>query len=515
MNLKRYPFVLMILDGWGCRSEHDNNAIYAAKKPIWDHLWKTYPHGELAASGLAVGLPKGQMGNSEVGHLNIGTGRVICQDSNRIEKAIDDGSFFENEIFQAAIKKVLASNKTLHILGLLSPGGVHSHENHIHALIELAHRQQVKKIAVHTFLDGRDMPPKSAMSSIIRLENKFKQLGVGVIASLMGRYYAMDRDNRWDRIEKAYQCLTEGKTNYHANTAEKALELAYARNETDEFVSPTCIHAVNKSPLTIEDDDVVVFMNYRADRVRQLTRAFVETDFKGFHRNRKIELADFVTLTEYAKELKTSIAFLPQRPINGLGEVISQHGLSQLRLAETEKYAHVTFFFNGGIEKPFPGEERLLIPSPKVSTYDQRPQMSAVEITAHLIEAIKSEKYSLIVCNFANPDMVGHTGNFDAAVKAIETIDVCLGRIVEVLKNVDGEVIIAADHGNAECMYNHAYKQRHTAHTNNPVPFIYVGRKAEVIRNDAALSDIAPTILELLNFKKPKEMTGKTFLKLV
>lgn len=506
------PFVLIILDGWGYRDTTDYNAIAAAKIPHWHNLWQTYPHTLIEGSGHAVGLPQDQMGNSEVGHLTMGAGRIVYQEFTRIEHAIADGSFFTNPILLSALQKVRANNKGLHILGLLSPGGVHSHENQIHALAELAAQQKIPHVYMHAFLDGRDTPPQSALASINTLEEKFAALGCGKIASIIGRYYAMDRDKRWERVQKAYELLTEAKADYFAPTAAAGLELAYKRGETDEFVKATCIHHPNSAPIKINDGDVIIFMNYRADRARQLTHAFIDAEFSGFPRLTVPALAEFVSLTQYAKDLNTTIAYPPIPLTNVLGEYIAKQHLKQLRIAETEKYAHVTFFLNGGIEQPFPGEERILVPSSKVATYDLKPEMSAPEITEKLVAAIHEQKYALIVCNFANPDMVGHTGNLPATIKAIEIIDDCIAKITTALRSVGGEAIITADHGNAECMYDERTKQPHTAHTSDPVPFVYIGRPADINHENGTLADIAPTLLYLMNLPKPEEMTGKSLV---
>lgn len=514
MNAKRpKPILLLILDGWGYREETDYNAIARAKKPYWDHLIQTYPHTLLKASGLSVGLPKGQMGNSEVGHLTIGAGRVIYQDLTRINKAIAEGDFFKNEVLLSALKKANDSQKAVHILGLLSPGGIHSHENHIYALLQLAAQSGIKNCYLHPFLDGRDTPPKSASASLLALENKCKELRLGQIASLMGRYYAMDRDKRWDRTQAAYDCLTSGKAEYTATTALEGLQQAYARLERDEFVKPTSIHAPNKNPVKIEEGDIVFFMNFRADRARQLSRAFLDPEFSDFKRLAHPRLGAFISLTHYAADIHSQIAFTQQSLSNSLGEYLAKKGLSQLRIAETEKYAHVTFFFNGGIETPNAQETRLLIPSKKVPTYDLTPQMSALEITAEIVDAITRDKYDVIICNFANPDMLGHTGNLIATEKAIHCIDQCINKIITTLKKQGGEAIITADHGNAECMYDEKTQQAHTAHTTEPVPFIYVGRPAKIVPHyNGSLADIAPTLLALLNFSKPKEMIGQNLL---
>lgn len=504
------PLALIILDGWGYRTDASHNAIAAARKPNWDALWQSCPHALLDGSGLSVGLPEGQMGNSEVGHLTMGAGRTLYQELTRIDKAIVEGEFFRNPVLLAALAKAKINNKAIHILGLLSPGGVHSHERHIHALLELAAQQNVKNVYVHAFLDGRDTPPKSAEASLKILEEKYTQLKCGRTVSLIGRYYAMDRDKRWERVQCAYDLLTLAKADYQAATAMEGLQAAYQRGETDEFVKATII---NKA-VTINDDDVVIFMNFRADRAREITRAFTEKEFTGFVRQKCSQLAEFVSLTQYAADIKTAIAFPPQTLSNVIGEYVAQQGMKQLRIAETEKYAHVTFFFNGGVEALFPGEDRILVPSPKVATYDLKPEMSAPEVTDRLVEAIRSKKYSMIICNFANPDMVGHTGNFDATVKAIEVIDQCIGQIIAALREVGGEAIITSDHGNAECMYDEKTHQPHTAHTTEYAPFLYIGRPARVTHEVGTLADIAPTMLYLMGLPQPSEMTGKALLTL-
>lgn len=507
------PVILLILDGWGYRKETDHNAIALAKTPYWDHLLQTCPHTLLNTSGLSVGLPEGQMGNSEVGHLTIGAGRVIYQDLTRINKSIEEGDFFKNEVFLSGLEKIKNSQKAVHILGLLSPGGIHSHEQHIHALLELISQFNIKNCYIHAFLDGRDTPPQSAHTSLEKLEQKCKALGKGQIASIIGRYYAMDRDKRWDRTQAAYDCLTHGTAHYSAATALDGLEQAYDRGENDEFVKPTSIRQAKQSPIQIEDGDVVFFMNFRADRARQLSRAFLNNEFLDFERHSQPQLSDFISLTQYAADIPSHIAFPLQSLENGLGEYLAEQGLAQLRIAETEKYAHVTFFFNGGIETPFAHETRLLIPSKKVATYDLAPKMSAVEITDQLLIAIENKKYDVIICNFANPDMLGHTGNLLATEEAITCIDECLNRVITVLKEQGGEAIITADHGNAECMYDEKTRQAHTAHTTDPVPFIYVGRSAEIAQKpEASLADIGPTVLAILDLPKPKEMTGSSLL---
>lgn len=508
------PVLLLILDGWGHSEENEHNAIALAKTPHWDHLIKTCPHTLLNASGLSVGLPEGQMGNSEVGHLTMGAGRVLYQDLTRINKSIADGDFFKNEVLLSALKKAQKSQKAVHILGLLSPGGIHSHEKHTYALLQLCAQENIKNCYIHAFLDGRDTPPKSAMTSITALENKCKELGIGKIVSLIGRYYAMDRDKRWERTQAAYDCLTNGEADYYADTALDGLQQAYDRGETDEFVKPTCIHASNVPPIKIEEGDIVIFMNFRADRARQLSRAFLNTGFGDFKRKQHPRLDDFVSLTQYASDIPSQIAFPQQSLENDLGSYLSKQGLTQLRIAETEKYAHVTFFFNGGVETKHPNETRVLIPSKKVATYDLTPKMSAIEITTQLLEAIEEKKVDVIICNFANPDMLGHTGNLNATQEAITCIDDCIGKLVSALQEQGGEAIITADHGNAECMYDEKTQQAHTAHTTEPVPFIYVGRPAKIKppHDSGTLADIAPTLLAVLGLAKPKEMTGENLI---
>jgi 2,3-bisphosphoglycerate-independent phosphoglycerate mutase len=511
MQLRPRPLALIILDGWGHREETEANAIAQACKPHWNELLATYPHTLISGSGRCVGLPEGQMGNSEVGHLNMGAGRIVHQDLTRIDLSIAQGDFFQNNVLTKAVDHAVKNQKAVHILGLLSPGGVHSHEQQIQAMIKLAAERHATQVYFHAFLDGRDTPPKSAGSSLTALTEYCKQLGTGQIASLIGRYYVMDRDKRWDRVQTAYDLLTEGKADYHASNAMAGLTLAYERGETDEFVKATTIYAEDKQPITVQDGDCVIFMNFRADRAREITQAFIDKDFHGFTRAVWPNV-NFVTLTEYDATFAVPIAFPPERLDNLLGEYLSSLGLNQLRIAETEKYAHVTFFFNGGVETPYSNEDRILIPSPKVSTYDLKPEMSAFEVTDALVNAIKTEKYDVIICNFANPDMLGHTGNLAAAIQAIEVIDTCIGRIITALHDVGGEAIITADHGNAEMMFDHCTGQPHTAHTQELVPFIYVGRRARICKTDGILSDIAPTMLYLLGIAQPNEMTGKSIV---
>jgi 2,3-bisphosphoglycerate-independent phosphoglycerate mutase len=513
--MQRKPILLLILDGWGYSENPDSNAILGAQTPVWDHLWTDYPHTLINTSGNAVGLPEGQMGNSEVGHMNLGAGRVVYQEFTRITRAIETGDFFQNEVLCQAIDAASNQNKAVHIMGLLSPGGVHSHTDHILAMVTMAAERGAEHIYVHAFLDGRDTPPQSAAASIAALDTRFGELGHGRTASLTGRYYAMDRDQRWDRVQQAYNLLVSGQAEYTAATAEQGLEQAYARGETDEFVKATAIVPAGAEPVFIDDGDCVIFANFRADRARELTRAFTEAGFDGFPRSRTPQPGTFVCMTQYQKDIAAAVAFPPADLRNSLGEIISRQGLKQLRIAETEKYAHVTFFFNGGEETAFPGEERILVPSPKVATYDLQPEMSAAELTDRLVEAIRSGRFDVIVCNYANPDMVGHTGLYQAAVSAVETIDQCLGRIYEALREVDGEMLITADHGNLELMRDPHSGQPHTAHTTNPVPLIYMGRPAQLAANGAgALCDIAPTILQLLAIPQPEEMTGRPLVTL-
>ena len=512
IKIRPRPLALIILDGWGHRDDPDHNAIAHANKPYWESLLRSYPNRVISGSGRCVGLPEGQMGNSEVGHLNMGAGRIIHQDFMRINMAIEDESFFHNETFIEALRKAKAKQSRLHILGLLSQGGVHSHERHIQAIIKLAALYQIEKVFIHAFLDGRDTPPKSAERSIKALEDLCREVNCGKIVSLIGRYYAMDRDKRWDRIAAAFKLLVLREAQFHAQTPIDGLHKAYARSETDEFVQATCIGLDDEHQASIQDDDVIFFMNFRADRARELTEVLIAPDFKSFPRAKVPKLAAFVGLTQYDSRFPISNAFPPQKPTQILAECISQHGLSQLRIAETEKYAHVTFFFNGGIEQPFPHEDRILIPSPQVHTYDLVPEMSAFELTDRLVTEIKKKTYDLIICNFANADMVGHTGNFRATVKAIETIDQCLIHIIKALQETHGEAIITADHGNAEQLYDEKTKQAHTAHTNEPVPFIYVGRPAQLTPIPGKLSDIAPTILYLMGLPQPAEMTGQPLI---
>lgn len=509
MSLTPKPVLLLILDGWGYREDPEYNAIAAAKKPVWDRLWATCPHTLIQASQAAVGLPANQMGNSEVGHLNIGAGRVVYQEYSRINRAIKTGRFFENRVLTDGCDKAVEHDKAVHILGLLSPGGVHSHEDHIHAMVELAVKRGVKQVYLHAFLDGRDTPPQSAAASIKAMEDKFAAIGSGRFASVIGRHYSMDRDHRWPRIQASYALISQGKAEYQAVDATTALKMAYDRGETDEFVLATAIVPKGSKAVRFDDGDVVIFMNFRSDRARQITRPFIEPDFADFEREHSPKLGSFVSLTEYKSEFEVPVAFPPERLVNVFGAHLASLGRNQLRIAETEKYAHVTFFFNGGVETPFEFEDRILVPSPTdVATYNLKPEMNAAELTDKLVAAIASDKYDAIICNYANPDMVGHTGDFDATVKAIEFVDSCLGRVEKALKDAGGEMLVTADHGNAEVMFDPETNQPHTAHTTNPVPLLYVGRPA-TLADKGSLEDLTPSMLQLMQLPIPDEMSGR------
>ncbi|NNE05838.1 MAG: 2,3-bisphosphoglycerate-independent phosphoglycerate mutase [Xanthomonadales bacterium] len=508
MKTTSTPLVLMIIDGWGYREPADDNAISLANTPCWDQLWAQSSHCLLNTSGEAVGLPAGQMGNSEVGHMNIGAGRIVYQDFTRITQAISDGSFFENPALTEAMDVCRANQGTVHIMGLLSPGGVHSHDDHFLATVDMAQQRGINSIAVHGFLDGRDTPPRSAQPSIRRMQEKLDDIEGARFCSIGGRYFAMDRDQRWERIEQAYRAISKAESELHADSATESLQQAYEREENDEFVQPTIIGDYQG----MADGDLVIFVNFRADRARQLSRAFVETDFEGFERP-SLALSGFVTMTEYIEGLPARVAFPPEDLKQTLGEVLSQHGLRQLRIAETEKYAHVTFFLNGGREQAFEGEQRILVPSPKVATYDLQPEMSAPELSEKLDEAIRSGQFDVIICNVANPDMVGHSGKLDAAIKAVEAVDDVLGTVAQAIRDSGGELLITSDHGNVEQMRDDSTGQTHTAHTTNPVPFVHFGSKSTA-REHGALRDIAPTMLYLLDMEAPSEMSGATLLKL-
>lgn len=506
------PVVLLILDGWGHREDPTDNALAQAHLPNWHALLAQSPHTLIHTEGRFVGLPDGQMGNSEVGHMNLGAGRVVYQDLTRIDAAIEDGSFFANVELRAACAAVKASVGRLHVMGLLSPGGVHSHERHIFAMLELARREGVADVAVHAFLDGRDMPPRSAQPSLELLQAACARVGNARIASVSGRYFAMDRDQRWDRQRRAWDAVVEASGEHVADDALAALREAYARGENDEFVAPTVIHG--STPM--DDGDAVVYMNFRADRARQLTAAFVAPGFgtngvAGFE-TRRPQLSRFVCLTQYDARLPASVAFAPDDLHHTLGEVLSEHGLTQLRIAETEKYAHVTFFFSGGREDPYPGETRILVPSPRVATYDLQPEMSCPEVTAKLVAAIHSGEINVAICNIANPDMVGHSGILAAAILAAEAVDVAIGAISAAIREVGGALLVTADHGNVEMMRDPITGQPHTSHTVGPVPLVYVGPRVATLRGAGALRDIAPTLLDLLGLPKPVEMTGQSLL---
>ena len=506
------PVLLLILDGFGYREGGDDNAILHARKPVWDTLWRDCAHTTIDASERHVGLPGGQMGNSEVGHLNIGAGRVVYQELTKIDHAIETGAFTGNAALLGAIGAAKAAGGALHVLGLASPGGVHCHESHLAAIVQLAFDNGLRRVYVHAFLDGRDTPPKSAEPTLVRLEKVLAQAGSAAdarIASIVGRYFAMDRDKRWERVQVAYDLMTLGRAAFTAGDPVEGLAAAYARGESDEFVAATTIVPPGTQPATIGDGDAVVFMNFRADRAREITRAIIDPAFDGFVREARPRLSAFVTLTRYGDEFDALPAAFPPDPIrNGFGEYLASRGLTQLRIAETEKYAHVTYFFNGGVEEAYAGESRVLVPSPKVATYDLKPEMSAFEVTAELEAAIASRRFDAIICNYANCDMVGHTGNFDAARQAVEAIDACVGRVVAAMRAAGGEVLITADHGNAEMMRDPESKQAHTAHTLNVVPLVHVGRPAKIAKG-GALQDIAPTLLRMMGVPQPPEMTGR------
>jgi 2,3-bisphosphoglycerate-independent phosphoglycerate mutase len=515
MNQPISPRLLLILDGWGHRDEADANAIRLANTPVWDKLLADYPHTLIHTSGLKVGLPEGQMGNSEVGHMNLGAGRVVYQNLTRINKAISDGDFFNNPGFVKTCQSVNAAKGALHIIGLLSPGGIHSHEDQIEAMIDMAIQQGCEKIYLHALLDGRDTPPRSAESSLAKFSDKLETSAKGQIASVSGRFYAMDRDNRWDRVEQAYKSIALGESDFHFENALDALQSAYARNEDDEFVQPSCIHSANSEAIRLNDGDALIFMNFRADRARELTRALFDVDFSEFASHKKVNYSAFLTLTQYSEDIKAPCAYPPMTLTNSLGEFLSRHDLTQLRIAETEKYAHVTFFFSGGREKEFTGETRILVPSPQVKTYDLKPEMSAYEVCEKLVSAIKNREYAAIICNFANGDMVGHTGDLSASIKAVEVLDECMGMITEAILEVDGDCLITADHGNVEKMRDEQSGQSLTSHTDGPVPLVYVGKQNLKLKADGALSDIAPSLLKLMHLDPPIEMSGHSLIEFI
>ena len=502
------PLVLMILDGWGHREAAADNAISQADTPCWNDLQQRGVKTTIETSGEFVGLPAGQMGNSEVGHMNIGAGRVVFQNLTLISNAIEDGSFESNPALIKAIAASRNHNSTLHIMGLLSPGGVHSHEDHFIAMVRTAAAQGANKIIAHAFMDGRDTPPRSAGPSIHKMQGCLDELDGAAFGTLCGRYYAMDRDKRWDRVEKAWDMLARGVGAHHSESAAAALESAYERGENDEFVSPTVIGSYPG----VKDNDAIIFVNFRADRAREISQAFIQPDFSGFERQAP-KLSSYVCMTQYLEDLPAEVAYPPEQFTGLLGQVLSENDLTQLRIAETEKYAHVTFFFNGGEEQPFAGEKRLLVPSPDVATYDLKPEMSIGQLSTELDKAIRSSEFDVIICNVANPDMVGHTGSMKAAIAAVEAVDECLGIVFKAVKSAGGELLVTADHGNIEQMKDHQSGQSHTAHTTNPVPLVYYGRGAEVL-NGGALRDIAPTMLYLLGYPQPDEMTGRSLLEL-
>ena len=510
--MSKKPTVLMILDGYGLNDNTRGNAVAEAKTPVMDQLMKECPFVEGNASGMAVGLPEGQMGNSEVGHLNMGAGRIVYQELTRITKEIQDGDFFRNVALLHAMKNAKENGSALHLFGLLSDGGVHSHNTHLYGLLELAKREGLKKVYVHCFLDGRDTPPASGKDYIAALNEEMKKTGVGEIATVMGRYYAMDRDNRWDRVEMAYNAMVNGE-GIKADSAVSAVAQSYADGKNDEFVVPVVIEKDGILTGKIQDKDSVIFFNFRPDRAREITRAFCSDDFKGFARKKRLDLV-YICFTEYDETIPNKeIAFHKVGITNTFGEFLAANGKTQARIAETEKYAHVTFFFNGGIEEPNKGEDRILVSSPKIATYDLKPEMSAYEVCDKLTEAIKSNKYDMIIINFANPDMVGHTGIEDAAVKAVEAVDKCVGKTVAALKEVDGQMFICADHGNAEQLVDYETGVPFTAHTINPVPFILVNYdSAYALKEGGCLADIAPTLIEMMGMIQPAEMTGKSLL---
>ena len=510
--MSKKPTVLMILDGYGLNEKTEANAVAEAKTPVMDGLMKEYPFVKGYASGLSVGLPDGQMGNSEVGHLNMGAGRIVYQDLTKITKMIEDGDFFENPELLRACENVKANGSALHLYGLLSDGGVHSHITHLYGLLELAKKQGIENVYVHCFLDGRDTPPASGKGYVEALEAKMKEIGVGKVATVMGRYYAMDRDNRWDRVELAYKAMVNGE-GVTADSATEAIQNSYDNDKTDEFVLPAVVMDNGAPVATIKENDSIIFFNFRPDRAREITRTFCVDDFDGFDRGERVKTT-YVCFTEYDVTIPNKTVAFPKTEIhNTFGEFLAANHLKQARIAETEKYAHVTFFFNGGVEEPNEGEDRILVKSPKVATYDLQPEMSAYTVCDKLCEAIRSDKYDVIIINFANPDMVGHTGVEDAAIKAVEAVDACVGKAVEAIKEVDGQMFICADHGNAEQLVDYQTGNPFTAHTTNPVPFILVNADpAYKLRENGVLADIAPTLIELMGLEKPEEMTGTSLL---
>jgi 2,3-bisphosphoglycerate-independent phosphoglycerate mutase len=513
MTEQHKPLILLILDGFGYSDIKTHNAISNADAPVWQALWQERPKTLIHTSGMEVGLPEGQMGNSEVGHMTLGAGRVVYQNFTRINKAIIDGDFFTNPVYCDAIDKAQSTGNAVHIMGLLSPGGVHSHEDHINAMLEMAAQRGAEKVYLHAFLDGRDCPPRSAKPSLEKTQALIEKLGVGKIASVCGRFYALDRDNRWDRVAEAYNLVTAGRADYSATDAVTALNNAYARDENDEFVHATTICAQGEAPIAMEDGDAVIFMNFRPDRAREIAHALTNSDFDGFERAATPKLSTFVQTTEYQDNIDAPCAYPPIPLINSMGDYLAQQGKRQLRIAETEKYAHVTFFFSGGRESLYDLEERILVPSPNIATYDDQPEMSAPEVTEKLVEAIGSGKFDTIICNYANCDQVGHTGNFEASIKAVEAIDQSLAQVIAAAEKVGGEILITADHGNVEEMYDDANQQPHTQHTTLPVPLIYVGKRSLSLDSNGSLADIAPTMLALMDLPQPVEMTGRSLIR--
>ncbi|CAC9562821.1 2,3-bisphosphoglycerate-independent phosphoglycerate mutase (EC 5.4.2.12) [uncultured Gammaproteobacteria bacterium] len=509
MNTQKQTKVLIILDGWGHSEVVENNAVALARTPVWDKFNTQFAHTLISTSGKEVGLPGEQMGNSEVGHLNLGAGRIVKQDFTRIQNEIGNGDFFRNPILKNSLEYANDNSKAVHIMGLLSDGGVHSHEEQMYAMLEMSKQYGCQEVYLHIFADGRDCAQKSAKNYILKLEDKITEFGIGEIASVIGRYFSLDRDNRWSRVRCAYELIAKGKGAFLAQSAVEAIDMAYERGETDEFVQSTVI----KAPTKIQKGDVMIFMNYRADRARQITQAFTDESFQGFSRGTFVPI-QFVCLTEYKKEFNLPVVYPAAKLNNVLGKYLSNLGMTQLRIAETEKYAHVTFFLNGGIERPFYGEDRILIPSPDVATYDLKPEMSIFELTDELAENIESQKYDLIICNFANTDMVGHSGKLGAAIKAVEAVDTCLGIVYQALRSINGEMLITADHGNVEQMVNPETGEAHTAHTNNPVPLLFISDRAVKIAESGtgALSDIAPTLLLMMDIEQPDEMTGSSLI---
>ena len=513
MTEQHKPLILLILDGFGYSDIKTHNAISNADAPVWQALWQERPKTLIHTSGMEVGLPEGQMGNSEVGHMTLGAGRVVYQNFTRINKAIIDGDFFTNPVYCDAIDKAQSTGNAVHIMGLLSPGGVHSHEDHINAMLEMAAQRGAEKVYLHAFLDGRDCPPRSAKPSLEKTQALIEKLGVGKIASVCGRFYALDRDNRWDRVAEAYNLVTAGRADYSATDAVTALNNAYARDENDEFVHATTICAQGEAPIAMEDGDAVIFMNFRPDRAREIAHALTNSDFDGFERAATPKLSTFVQTTEYQDNIDAPCAYPPIPLINSMGDYLAQQGKRQLRIAETEKYAHVTFFFSGGRESLYDLEERILVPSPNIATYDDQPEMSAPEVTEKLVEAIGSGKFDTIICNYANCDQVGHTGNFEASIKAVEAIDQSLAQVIAAAEKVGGEILITADHGNVEEMYDDANQQPHTQHTTLPVPLVYVGKRSLSLDSNGSLADIAPTMLALMDLPQPVEMTGRSLIR--